>query len=67
MDGGFMLMYEKGVPTYFEHNSQGASSTINLTFVNPVVHALDAAKEWTTLEVEVENVLGLKYNFEKTD
>ncbi|KAJ3897270.1 hypothetical protein F5879DRAFT_996306 [Lentinula edodes] len=47
MDGGFMLMYEKGVPTYFEHNSQGASSTINLTFVNPVVHALDAAQEWT--------------------
>ncbi|KAF5363004.1 hypothetical protein D9757_013365 [Collybiopsis confluens] len=46
-ESGFSLINEKGIPTYFEHSSRGASSTIDLTFMNPEACALDTAKEWS--------------------
>ncbi|KAF5379794.1 hypothetical protein D9615_005662 [Tricholomella constricta] len=44
---GYTLLNEKGVPTYFEHRTRGATTVIDLTFANPAAITLDTTKEWT--------------------
>ncbi|KAF5377839.1 hypothetical protein D9615_006682 [Tricholomella constricta] len=46
-ESGYTLLNDKGIPTYFEHRSRGATSVIDLTFANPSALALDTTKEWT--------------------